>query len=690
MTRLALPALLLAFALPLAAQAPLELNPGITGSRPMGFVAYDGDVYFRALLSAAPGSAGLWRSDGTDAGTVRLSDVALLDGAVEFDGRLFFAGRTPGVTPATDALYSTDGTAVTPEAVFDPGAQVGELAASGAALYFSAIGDSNDDSELYVFDGTTTTKVEVNPNAVTGGAAGSAGSYPSEITPINDDILFWADARRYSGTTGPSVHPTLWRRSASGDLTEVLGLRPGGTSYGVAPLAVLGTDAYVATRVASGLGSTLYRVSGTTVEAVGSFSFALFPTAFGGHVYFAATDGNGAGAELWRTDGTTTELVADIVPGSFGSFPGDFYEHEGMLYFSALTPVENRVERRLWRTDGTTTERVPGIELVAGPTLRQPTPSGSAAQFASLGADLAFACTVLGIGEELCLVDGASGEVRVLDLSMGGVSAGPVGMTAAGDRLLFSAQTVHAGQDLYVYDPAAPPVSTLPVPLPGNAERLAFYENVGLFIDAGDDATGTGSFTMERFDAAPADRSGIPPEATVACRWELTASGDATFAADGSRAEVSAIAQPQCFPSDPQAAVMYWRPTVGSGAFTALTTDTGRYATQRVLRYTEPGGPGEYALATSGSVSTETPLAPEARALALAGPNPASGETRLRVDAAPGETVVVTLHDALGRRIATLHDGPAATVRVPLAGLAPGVYLARMDGADAVRITVSR
>ena len=78
-------------------------------------------------------------------------------------------------------------------------------------------------------------------------------------------------------------------------------------------------------------------------------------------------------------------------------------------------------------------------------------------------------------------------------------------------------------------------------------------------------------------------------------------------------------------------------------------------------------------------ITTPTDDGPAARAFGLevAGPNPFSGATAVRLrQLAPGPARVV-LQDALGREVAVLWDGPAgADVRlaVPAGGLAPGLY----------------
>ncbi len=80
-----------------------------------------------------------------------------------------------------------------------------------------------------------------------------------------------------------------------------------------------------------------------------------------GYIYFTAvgynTVPNGGSytndIELWRSDGTSagTEILKDIYPGNEGSYPTDFVDINGTLYFTAYNTTSGR---ELWKTDGTT------------------------------------------------------------------------------------------------------------------------------------------------------------------------------------------------------------------------------------------------------------------------------------------------------------------------------------------------
>src|SRR6185369_2690877 len=88
-----------------------------------------------------------------------------------------------------------------------------------------------------------------------------------------------------------------------------------------------------------------------------------------GKVFFRG--GTSGGKELWSSDGTDagTALVKDITPGSQGSFPRDFENVNGTLFFS----FNGRNE--LWKSDGTESGTVLIAESYAGSPSTNATPS---------------------------------------------------------------------------------------------------------------------------------------------------------------------------------------------------------------------------------------------------------------------------------------------------------------------------
>ena len=679
--------LLLALAGAAHAQEPLFVTPD-PRSQSLAFIESVGDrVYF--LADAVPDPTqivGTWRTDGTTAGTEYVSGLNWVGQSTTApDGTAYFVGLDSpenGGTGPRD-VYRLDAAGPVRLTSFSGSGFAANPVVVGDHLYYTGAPTSvGFDVELYGYDlvAGEQERYDLNPGV---GAGGGLSSSPFAFLVVGEALYFIADT---ADSPTPSDGRGLWRVEPGSAPVEVAA-RPGEAKP--FELAVAGQ-----TILASDGSNGMFRLEGGVLAPFGDLAGAVGLTTYGDFVYFlgnAANDSPDVGAELFRTDGTTVELVADILPNSgsdvLGSEPSDFFEHGGWLYFVArtLVPGTNRFAPRLWRTDGTTTEQIPDFERAAGPTMKHP--GRDANEFTSLGPDLAFLCGVRGVGGTVCVLDVAANKIRPLDFD--GVAGG---LAAAGGRLVFEARSGSVGKDLHVYVPGAEPVSTVPVPrLAGNQRSVAFYNSVGIEFRLASAPSGSGTVTGARFESAPADSRGLPAGAPVACRWEVTEGGDTMADWAGAQAEIHVVAQSQCFGDDPTTATLYWRPTVGQGPFAALATDASGYETTPELRFTGTLGFGEFALVSDGvATASDRPPAAERRALVLAGPNPASGETRLRVEAGPGERVTVTLHDALGRRVATLHRGPAGTVRVPLAGLAPGVYLARMDGAEAVQVTVVR
>jgi hypothetical protein len=102
-------------------------------------------------------------------------------------------------------------------------------------------------------------------------------------------------------------------------------------------------------------------------------------------------------------------------------------------------------------------------------------------------------------------------------------------------------------------------------------------------------------------------------------------------------------------------------------------------------------------LAGEGAFFDAAATRPSGPVLAEAAPNPFSVEARLTLALAEAEAVRVAVFDALGRRVAVLHDGPlvAGTHALVLdgRGLPEGVYIVRVVGGSfraARRVTLAR
>jgi ELWxxDGT repeat protein/autotransporter-associated beta strand protein len=323
-----------------------------TGSNPIELTDVGGTLYFSAADSA--NGRELWKSNGTAAGTVRVSDINPGPGdsgptfLTNVNGTLFFS--------ATDGngdteLWKSDGTPGGTIRVRDinPGpASSGPsyLTAVGGTLYFTAFDDIRG-NELWKSDGTLAGTVpvsDINP--------GIGSSQISELTNVGGTLFFTA----FDGTSGFE----LWKSDGTGAGTvRVKDIAPGDDSSLPQFLTdVNGTLYFAASTVGEGL--ELWKSDGTEAGTVLVKDIAPGPADsspavlanVGGTLYFGADDGV-AGAELWKSDGTAsgTVRIKELVPGSAGSEPFGLIGVGSTAYFS--TSPSDGSPGGLWTSDGT-------------------------------------------------------------------------------------------------------------------------------------------------------------------------------------------------------------------------------------------------------------------------------------------------------------------------------------------------
>ncbi len=366
-----------------------DIVPGVNGSEPLGLTNVNGTLYFRAYTPEAGES--LWKSDGTAAGTIRV-DVQIGSHARYFqniNGLLYFVSE---LSESGAELWRSDGTAAGTKLLKDinpgpEGSSIRQLVTVGASIYFSARTGAYGD-ELWKSDGTeagTTMVVDLYP--------GSASSSPGNLVNLNGNLLFDATTN-FEGRE-------LWK------------------SNGTAAGTVIVKDFQPPSGSAGTLGSA---------------------AVLGGKVYFAANDG-AHGFELWKSDGTTsgTVLVKDIAPGPEGGLStrfavtAEFTVVGNSLFFSARSESSSQ---ELWKTDGTTagTVRVqafPGDSSGYGPSSLTP-----------VGNTLYFRARDDSTGFELWRSDGTTtGTYRVVDLRAG--SSGGLG------PVLFNPQLTNLNGSLF-------------------------------------------------------------------------------------------------------------------------------------------------------------------------------------------------------------------------------------------------
>jgi ELWxxDGT repeat protein len=305
-----------------------DINPGPASSVYGGatpFTEVNGVMYFAA--DDGQNGVELWRTDGTTSGTLLVKDIdpskvtfgnftyaygSHPSDLTAFNGKLYFKATDRG---HGSQLWVSDGTAAGTQRVTDnnpvPGSYASinpqSLTVFNGHLFFGA-GDGAGGSALWMSDGTTAGTVpleEINPT-------GGSSTFPTALTVVGDKLFFVAD----DGTHGRELWGT---DGTTAGTAMVADLNPMGdairSSYYLRPmLADVGGVLLFA--AADGThGQELWRSDGTAagtsrVADINSgpgdgikFTDPLDFAVADGKLFFAANDGT-HGSRLWMSDGT--------------------------------------------------------------------------------------------------------------------------------------------------------------------------------------------------------------------------------------------------------------------------------------------------------------------------------------------------------------------------------------------------
>lgn len=520
-----------------------DIDTGTTSSDPTGLIDVNGTLFFRG--SDGIHGAELWKSDGTATGTVMVKDIfaGINNGfagssLVNVNGTLFFRGVGDFANNGAE-LWKSDGTetgtvlvkVIAPEF---GGSQIGsEFVNVNGTLFFTAWEHAHG-QELWKSDGTENGTVLVK-DITPGGHAGIR----EMLTNVNGTLFFIAD----DGVRGR----TLWSSYGTDTSTQLVKHIPSPTNRGSFPSEFFSFhgETYFAAQYGQ-LGRSLWKTDGTgtgtvlvkplsifgSLAAPSQFTNAndtlFFVSEFGaspelwktdgtpagtvrlkrfgpslvhanalhsltdvnGTLFFAADDGVN-GLELWKSDGTEagTVLVKDIRTGTttiwseFGpvvvpqsSSPNSLINYNGELFFIAtgdagsglwttdgtasgttlvkegafdeiLTDLNGdlflRAGSALWKSDGTTV----GTELVKhiGGSLIE--------SWTSIGSTLYLSADDGVNGQELWKTDGTTaGTILVKDITPGSVGSRPTHLTNANGTLFFTADDGANGRELWKSD----------------------------------------------------------------------------------------------------------------------------------------------------------------------------------------------------------------------------------------------
>jgi ELWxxDGT repeat protein len=282
----------------------------------IGTPAFVGGVLYFSANDGVHGNE-LWRSNGTEQGTVLVKDI------------------WPG-----DNLYGPNGSS--PHS----------FAGAGGIVYFAAVDDAGD--ELWKTDGTEQGTVLVKDIYPGGDKYGSYSSVPRDLATFGNRVIFSARDEDHGFE--------LWTTDGSIEGTQLVrDIRPGepgsypeygelidGTFYFAADDGEHGIEPWKSDGTQAGTVLVADIYPGGSPE-LPSDSYPYAYRSIGGTIYFRAFDDE-RGVELWQTDGTTdgTLPLTEINPGPSGSSPRALTVFDGRLYLSA---DDGESGQELWMVD---------------------------------------------------------------------------------------------------------------------------------------------------------------------------------------------------------------------------------------------------------------------------------------------------------------------------------------------------
>jgi ELWxxDGT repeat protein len=373
-----------------------DINPGSDPSYLYNITNISGTLFFTAFDGSVQG---LWKSDGTEAGTQLVYSVPgryLYNQFTNYNGELLYSFYD-------DAhgweLWKSDGTTQGTKIVKNIfqgiyGSVPNYFTNLGNDIIFSATDEVNG-TELWRTNGTaggTTFVKNINQTS-------TSSSYPSWLTPIQGNKLLFtlldnkygdgelwksdgtdagthlvkdmspgldgANARFFTNLNGVTYFFAnsdgfyrLWKTDGTKAGTSVIPV-PDLDNDNSALQQMMATDnlLYFLSIDFTTYQYELWRSDGT---AAGTYKVTSYPYYYstelkpvGTTLYFTHYDDTN-GFELWKSNGTVagTKLVKDIAPGSAPSYPQSLAAYNGKLFFYAFDEFSRLY---LWSSDGTKT-----------------------------------------------------------------------------------------------------------------------------------------------------------------------------------------------------------------------------------------------------------------------------------------------------------------------------------------------
>lgn len=631
-------------------------------------------LYFFARDSATDSHYGLWRSDGTAAGTVFLK-AALASGTVMTmfgDGNLLYFRASLAGLSAGDELCVTDGTPAGTSLLKDinPGTTSSTPAnfiKLGSNILFTATGP--DGTELYTTDGTAAGTVllkDINPY-------GNSG--PAYLTRFNNQVLFYAN----DSTHGAEP----WTTDGTPGGTQMLyDIMVGAASSGtLIPFVVANNKAFFACN------SQFWYTDGTTAGTnrfmnnfVPTSSVNNFCVRGGNRVYFLVRNSS-ISVDIWSTTSGLDTVRHTFYNASYANLLRMFSSYSALLVTRrrSVDPVNE-----LWKLDYDICSPAAAIAgnlsltcnnhqstLAAGNFDVYNWSTGATTPQITVSTPGTYSVTVYDT------IVGCSSNATANVTLLSGSNVVPVPQICAvtvdsitqRNMIVWNKHGSRSGADFYTLEKeTATNVFTPLAYIP--------YDSLSLFVDT----SGNPQVTSYRYRLLLTDTCGNTSAAGNAHRTVHLAQNI------GIGGEVNLAWNPYEGNTYTQVNVLR---NVNGGAWTTLTTLPGNVASYSDL--TPPAGSLNYIIETlldssctpSRAITTiysntvnyiTTGIGTVANGSIALSPNPAGSILYITVpQAMQNSTFAIT--DLTGRTVSSVAINGTATIQHDIAALAPGVYL---------------
>jgi ELWxxDGT repeat protein len=326
-----------------------DLLPGPTQGDPRGFVLFHDLVYFSA-------NNGLWKSDGTEAGTTQVNVGGQVTDLVIAGSKMFFAGYSEATG---NELWVSDGTAAGTRMIteINPGPVTSVVYASGITPFGDRVlfraSDPEHGSELWISDGTA-----AGTHVVRDIVAGSGSSFPTQPVVTDRGVAFFTANTESTGEE-------LWKTDGTENGTVLVrDIVPGPDKSSITSLVAAGGKIYFLAAL-DRITRTLWTSDGTNsgTMPVSTKNLTIFAnsalTVIDNIIYFAGANSLN-GVEPWKSDGSDAgtsmirNLGRDAAPSSR---PVGLIAAGDWVYFEAWdgtgSSSNNGFANSMWRSDGT-------------------------------------------------------------------------------------------------------------------------------------------------------------------------------------------------------------------------------------------------------------------------------------------------------------------------------------------------